>query len=207
LKPLWIWYGSGGRRIFLCTISLTVSASHSQRSTDISSISITCCRPCCRDGFDLFREIEREVMARSPDPWARLRSLTRAYIHFATNNPACFRIMFDSGYANRPENIERARPTFRYLQNVIAEISGGGSDAFENAVAIWASMHGLAALMLSGQLGQMLKQSARAARLERTVTELIEKGMGGSPVSSRGGETAARISAQAATQRRGRRHR
>jgi hypothetical protein len=38
-------------------------------------------------------------MADSPDPSVRLRALVRAYIHFATSNPAYFRIMFDSGFA------------------------------------------------------------------------------------------------------------
>jgi AcrR family transcriptional regulator len=131
----------------------------------------------CRDGFDAFEKIERQVLARSSDPWLRLRGLIRAYIRFATNNPAYFRIMFDSGFANRPENIGRARPTFQYLVDVIAKIGGSHDGAFEKAVAIWASMHGLSALMLSGQLGGVLKKPARAARLERTVTELIERGL------------------------------
>jgi hypothetical protein len=104
--------------------------------------------------------------------------LIRVYVHFATNNPAYFRIMFDSGFANRPEKIGRARPTFRYLVDVIAEIGGSSDGAFEKAVAIWASMHGLSALMLSGQLGGVLKKPARAARLEQTVAELIERGLG-----------------------------
>jgi AcrR family transcriptional regulator len=132
----------------------------------------------CRNGFDAFDETERRMMAKSSNPWARLRGLIRAYIHFATSNPAYFRIMFDSGFANRPENIGRARPTFRYLVDVIAEIGGSSDGAFEKAVAIWASMHGLSALMLSGQLGGVLKKPARAARLEQTVAELIERGLG-----------------------------
>jgi len=132
----------------------------------------------CRNGFDAFDELERQVMAESSDPWARLRGLIRAYIHFATNNPAYFRIMFDSGFANRPENIGRARPTFQYLVDVIAKIGGSRDGAFEKAVAIWASMHGLSALMLSGQLGRVLNKPAHAARLEQTVAELIERGLG-----------------------------
>jgi hypothetical protein len=35
---------------------------------------------------------------KTSDPWARLRGLIRVYVHFATNNPAYFRIMFDSGF-------------------------------------------------------------------------------------------------------------
>jgi AcrR family transcriptional regulator len=65
----------------------------------------------CRNGFDAFDEIERQMTTESSDRWARLRGLIRAYTHFATNNPAYFRIMFDSGFANRPENIGRARLT------------------------------------------------------------------------------------------------
>ncbi|WP_353373172.1 TetR/AcrR family transcriptional regulator, partial [Mycobacterium sp.] len=126
----------------------------------------------CRQGFDALAETERQILVDSPDPSVRLRALIRLYIQFATSNPAYFRIMFDSGFANRPENIGRARPTFKYLKDVIAEIGGGHDGAFEKTVAIWASLHGLSALMLSGQLGPVLKQPARRARLEQTVTEL-----------------------------------
>jgi AcrR family transcriptional regulator len=131
----------------------------------------------CHDGFDAFGKAERQMMAKTSDPWARLRGLIRVYVHFATNNPAYFRIMFDSGFANRPENIGRARPTFQYLVDVIAEIDCTRDGAFEKAVAIWASMHGLSALMLSGQLGAVLKKPARATRLEQTVAELIMRGL------------------------------
>jgi hypothetical protein len=92
--------------------------------------------------------------------------------------------MSDSGFANRPENIGRARPTFQYLEDVIAEIGRGREGAFEKAVAIWAAIHGLSALMLSGQLGAVLSKPARAARLEKTVMELIERGLGGPHTST-----------------------
>jgi len=55
---------------------------------------------------------------------------------------------------------------------------GSRDGAFEKAVAIWASMHGLSAVMLSGQLGGVLNKPAHAARLEQTVVELIERGLG-----------------------------
>jgi AcrR family transcriptional regulator len=142
----------------------------------------------CREGFDAFAQIERQVLADSPDPSARLRALIRLYSQFATSNPAYFRIMFDSGFANRPENIGRARPTFKYLEDVIAEIGGGRDGAFEKAMAIWASIHGLSALMLSGPLGAVLKKPARAARLEQTVIELIERGLAGPRGSSAAGK-------------------
>jgi hypothetical protein len=68
--------------------------------------------------------------------------LIRAYIHFATNNPAHFRIMFDSGFANRPRTLVAATD-FSVLVDAIAEIGGCRDGAFEKAVAIWASTHGL----------------------------------------------------------------
>jgi AcrR family transcriptional regulator len=142
----------------------------------------------CREGFDAFVKIERQIMADSPDPSVRLRALVRLYIQFAISNPAYFRIMFDSGFANRPENVGRARPTFKYLEDVIAEIGGGRDGAFEKAVAIWASIHGLSALMLSGPLGAVLKKPDRTARIEQTVMELIERGLAGPRGSSAAGK-------------------
>jgi AcrR family transcriptional regulator len=139
------------------------------------------------DGFDKFEKIEQQIIATISNRWERLRSLLVAYVHFATSNPAYFRIMYDSGLANRPDNLRRVRPTFQYLVDVIAEIGGSRDGAFEKAVAIWASVHGLSALMLSGQLGPVLKKPDRAARLERTVLEMIERGLDEQPrLRSRG---------------------
>jgi AcrR family transcriptional regulator len=129
------------------------------------------------DGLNEFEKIERQIVAASSDRWERLRSLLVAYVHFAMSNPAYFRIMYDSGLANLPENIGRALATFQYLVDAIAEVGGNRDEA----VAVWAAVHGLSALMLSGQLGEIRKKPARAARLERTVTEMIERGLGGRP--------------------------
>jgi AcrR family transcriptional regulator len=131
----------------------------------------------CRNGFDAFGEMERQMMADSSDPWLRLRALIRAYIHFAVSNPGYFRIMFDSGLANRPENLARAQPTFQVLADTIEELLGPGEAAFDQAIAVWATMHGLSALMLSGQLGDVLRKPDRAARLESAAAELIERGL------------------------------
>jgi hypothetical protein len=73
------------------------------------------------------------------------------------------------------ENIGRAWPTFQYLEEVIAKIRGGREGALDKAVAIWATIHGLSALMLSGQLVAILSKPARAG-VEKTVMELIERG-------------------------------
>ena len=131
----------------------------------------------CRDGFDAFAEIERRMMSRETDPWASTHALIRAYIHFATSNPSYFRIMFDSGFANRPENIARAKATFQVLVDTVEELRGPGEASFDRAIAIWAAMHGLSALMLSGQLGGVLRNRDRVARLEESLVEVIERSL------------------------------
>jgi AcrR family transcriptional regulator len=131
----------------------------------------------CREGFNAFSEVERQVMAKSSDPWARLRALTRAYIHFAISNPGYFRIMFDSGLADRPENIACATGTFQLLVETIQELQGPGEAPFDQAIAVWALMHGLAALMISGRPGTVLSKPDRLARLEASVVGLIQGGL------------------------------
>jgi len=42
--------------------------------------------------------------------------------------------------------------------------------------AIWAAIHGLSALMLSGPLGGVLDQADCVARLVATIVDLIERG-------------------------------
>lgn len=101
-----------------------------------------------------FRELAGQLTAAHPSP-STPRQLARvaiAYVQFALERPALFRIMFGEPCA--PDNDERAAATAA-LSLYVREIARRGfplADADALATAIWALVHGLAFLHLDGKL-------------------------------------------------------
>ena len=76
----------------------------------------------------------------------------RAYVRFALANPALFRLIFTSAATLRHGGETEA---FRFLRaNAAAELpAGAGAQAIETeSLGSWALVHGLAMLMLDGQV-------------------------------------------------------
>ena len=101
-----------------------------------------------------YRELaERLVLAHpAPSTPEQLAGAGSAYVQFALERPALFRIMF--GEACDRDDEERAGATEAvslYLRGIAERIfPQGDSDAL--AIAIWALVHGLALLYLDGKL-------------------------------------------------------
>ncbi len=96
-------------------------------------------------------------------PQARLRHLMRRYFDFSAEHPQDYRLIFmtDCDQLALPNLDEAARQeisgTFQMLQDRIVECQVTGccrnGDPRSLAAFVWASLHGLAALMVSGNLG------------------------------------------------------
>jgi AcrR family transcriptional regulator len=78
----------------------------------------------------------------------------KAYVHFAIANPALFRLIFASPVlAAKPAAEKPASEAYTLLQaNAAAEAAQDGGEARVRAVQAWALVHGLAMLMLDGQI-------------------------------------------------------
>src|SRR5438093_11798661 len=110
--------------------------------------------------------------AAGDSPLERLRAVGLGYVGFATSHPSHFRVMFGREMANRsayPSLREVAGETRRMLVNAISDCQRAGlvrsGEPEELALAAWAIVHGLSALLVDGQL-------ARA--LDKPGTELAE---------------------------------
>lgn len=120
-----------------------------------------------------FAELGRRMAAL---PVARLEALGQCYVAFALEQPGRFALMF-GGVADRqryPQLQQAAQQLYRQLGASVQAVAPE-HDAATASLAAWSLVHGLAQLLLGGQLpGQ------DAARVAQAVTGLFVAGLGGS---------------------------
>jgi AcrR family transcriptional regulator len=112
------------------------------------------------EGFDLLYEYQCRVVAECGDDLlARFINLGWLYVRFTIEHPEHARIMFGGGgfdFRAYPELSAAAAKTFRQLLDVIRRgqaaglIAAGGSK--HRALAAWSMVHGVAMLILDGQI-------------------------------------------------------
>lgn len=103
-----------------------------------------------------YQEINRD---QSLDALSRLQNIGLAYIAFAIHNPGAYRLMFGQEITQHRRSEElgsAARETFKeFLKAVEAfqdEQTGTVGDESTVASYFWAAVHGLATLLLDGQI-------------------------------------------------------
>ncbi len=99
-------------------------------------------------GFQRFTARMQAVMASGPDD--PLAAMGKTYVVFALQNPNLFRLMFS------PQLKKDARPGLRMAADAafdtLRQGVGEGPNARIRALAAWAKVHGLAVLLLDGQI-------------------------------------------------------
>ena len=120
-------------------------------------------------GFERFAAAQ-QASGDAPTPAAALKAQGIAYVTFAVENPALFRLMFGAGAPSKanPELGEAARASFGHLMTGVANVPSR-ADQMDRVLAHWSLVHGLAMLALDGHLGQFgappLELAARVAAL------------------------------------------
>jgi AcrR family transcriptional regulator len=113
----------------------------------------------CAAGFRNFGAYLMRALA-APTPRGRMTACVRQYLAFGLENPQDYRAMF-MGAADGFTYVATAKkespdPTFRFLVDRVEECMRGGilgrGDSTETATVIWAHVHGLVSLRLSGHL-------------------------------------------------------
>jgi AcrR family transcriptional regulator len=121
-----------------------------------------------------YRELAERLAAAHPSPSTpeQLASVAIAYVQFALERPALFRIMF--GEPCDRDNDERVAATAAVSAYVrsIAQRTFPQADAEALATAIWALVHGLAFLYLDGKLDAPTP-SAVADRVTAAIQALL----------------------------------
>ncbi len=112
-----------------------------------------------REGFRMLREELEAAVRGDPDPRGAFEAMGRAYVRFAVSHPSHYRVMF-GGFVescrNDPELVQEAGASFQVLVQAIASRQRDGllhdDDPEQMARYVWAIVHGIAMLVIDGQL-------------------------------------------------------
>ena len=136
-------------------------------------------------GFkQLTQKMAAAVAANIDDPAAQLQELAHGYVNMALRHPQCTQLMFsgilpcDDTY---PELKASGDTAFDGLKSIIEE--GQSSGAFVKgevealALSAWATIHGLASLIISGNLADILSISVDTRQITDSVTSTMLDGL------------------------------
>ncbi len=109
------------------------------------------------EGFRRLNAAQIQAAMATPDVKQGFRQSGRAYVRFAQDNPALFRLMFGrltSGDTTE-ELSEASQASFQTLQMAVSAVTGVPIDDQQTtviAMVAWSLVHGLSHLVLDGQL-------------------------------------------------------
>jgi AcrR family transcriptional regulator len=135
-------------------------------------------------GFVALAAMMAAVRRRVRDPRRQLQGLGVAYVRFALAHPSHLRVMFGPEIPDKsahPTLEAAAERAFDLLVSAIVEGQRAGhvrrGDSRELAVAAWALVHGLSALLVDGQLRARVRNDREAEALAARVTKLLQTGL------------------------------
>lgn len=138
-------------------------------------------RAVCEAGFRVFGQYLVEALA-ARTPRARLAATADGYLRFALDRPQDYRVLF-MGALDSPGRRDRDRPagapheTFQFLIDRVAECQRAGivrrGDPARVALGIWAHVHGLVSLRLTGHLADVGDDQEFAALYHQSVDHLV----------------------------------
>lgn len=103
-------------------------------------------------GWETFRAHQSAAASEQDDPLARLRARGQAYVEFSLTRPALFRVLFMSPGAleREPSSTAEPGPALVDLATDVGQAMSAGllraEDPFVTALALWSTVHGVAAL-------------------------------------------------------------
>lgn len=125
------------------------------------------------DGFRrLYEKLAAAAHANSADPRQQLLETANAYLEFAAEDPAHFKVMF-SGILEQekdyPEFVEASQKNYELVVEIVQTCQAAGvlppGPAERTAISIWATVHGLAALALERQIPHTLLEQNSMSEL------------------------------------------
>jgi AcrR family transcriptional regulator len=129
----------------------------------------------------LHDKMSRAVAAAGDDAAAALEALGFAYVEFAVENPAHFRVLYAAELAEReryPELQAQSDTVYNLLISVIVDLqrrAGDKSDPAEYALTAWSTVHGLASLLINNQVRKIGKKKPR--QLMEIINRVLRSGL------------------------------
>ncbi|MDB4970155.1 MAG: TetR family transcriptional regulator [Myxococcales bacterium] len=118
------------------------------------------------------------------DPLLRFRALGVAYVRYAVAHPGHFKVMFSSELheaEQSPELRAAGEPTLQALVDCLAEGQRAGvvrdGEPAALAVPAWSIVHGIAMLLIDGQLAALVGDEVDAEAQARAVIDVLAHGL------------------------------
>ncbi len=136
------------------------------------------------EGFQMLgRQMTAAKQKAPPDPVEQLQASGIAYVHYALEHPSCYRVMFGAYGADHgqkhPALADAATQTFMVLVDEIIAGQKAGvirlDDAKQLGWAAWALVHGLAMLMIDGQIP--ISENQTVTSLSGFITRVMVEGL------------------------------
>jgi AcrR family transcriptional regulator len=138
-------------------------------------------------GVEGFRGLDAEMQAAvgdERDPIHRLVAHGVAYVRYAVAHPGHFKVMFGSelhGGVKDAELATASEPTLRALVDCIAAAQAEGAvrdgDPRALSVGAWATVHGLALLLVDRQLAPLVEEPISVESLARATIDGVVRGL------------------------------
>jgi AcrR family transcriptional regulator len=115
----------------------------------------------CERQFEAMTTVFEQALVGVEDPVEQIRVMARSYVQFALDHPEQYRILFMSGLAKRSGDVHdladlKMTACFGLLvESITTAIDTGAfvpGDAGLVALAMWASVHGVASLLIAHDL-------------------------------------------------------
>lgn len=134
----------------------------------------------CYQGFERFLD-HQDKLQKIVDPLERLSAGGRYYLAFALENPELYELMFATKEifteSGPDEDAAPLRAFREFAKNVKACLDAGIFSAAEvetAAIALWATLHGLASLLIKGRL-RFLPEESLAEVVEQAFAFSLRK--------------------------------
>ena len=136
------------------------------------------------EGFRSMAAQMRERMDRETGPSERLRACGVAYVLFAIQHPAHFRVMFGPHFTRRVDHEALGKEGSNAFGLLVASLIEGQKagevregEPMPLALMAWSLVHGLASLLVDGQLQHLGEGEAKAEELAVFQTHLLLEGL------------------------------
>ncbi len=128
--------------------------------------------------------VEASIEGGEADPASQLMAMGTAYVQFAVDQPAYFRLMFNSSSGNRlvgTELYSTSKTSFHLLLGIIQRGQEQGQfvdvDPEQLAKTVWSLVHGLATLIIEEQFPVDRSDRIALEHITRTSLRLVYTGI------------------------------
>ncbi|QNP47933.1 TetR/AcrR family transcriptional regulator [Diaphorobacter aerolatus] len=137
-------------------------------------------------GFQLLTERQDSAPSLCLDDQSMLEQLGVAYVRFACDKPALYRLMFGAGVNGQgwhayPTVSKAKSQSFMPVRNVVGRLIARPDAVGKNddaAMVCWAVVHGISMLLIDGTLTQRVTSAAEADDMTRRSIAVLLNGLG-----------------------------